>query len=775
LAVEYAYRYRADYDLVWWIPSDQRISIKRVLADLAPRLGLPPLTATGIEDAADAVLDALRRGEPYSRWLLIFDNANQPEDLVDVIPSGPGHVLITSHNTRWYGIVDVVDVDVWTRAESIEFLGKRIPGGINGADADRLAMVLGDFPLALGQASALLAETGMPTDEYLQLLHEQTSQLLAEGRPTEYPTSMTAAWTLSVSQLAERFPEAVDLLRCCAFFGPDPIPREVFIRGPQGMTSSLAHLLEQPVMMSRAIGELGRYALARINVRERSIQVHRLVQALVRAGLSTAEQRQAQSDARLLLVEYGSVDPADPEKWPVYSNVVDHLSLLGVEQSADRAVRRFALDVVRYLRLSGARARALSMAERLIATWRTAPDQDALDVTLAQQELGDILRALGEYRTAYDVDTATLAELEAAVGSDHEATVRSRVSVAADIRARGEFSAARALDEEMLDSLVRVYGSGDRRTCEVLHNLALDLALIGDYPRARTLHEQLYQASMPGNLGEMMLLSAWAGLARTIRLSGDYFVARDLGEDVYHYSVGTLGPDHPGSLRVAIDLATAHRRAGDLERSLELAEGTYTRVVKRFQYDHPEALAAATCLATVQRDLGDLRTSLGLITDITHRSATRYGTNHPYTHAYAGNLAVLRRLTGDPEHARRLNEDALTGLEEALGLDHHFSLTVAANLANDLATLGDVRGAVELGSEILPRLRTTLSEAHPVTLTCAANLSADLRHHGKTDEGEALRETTLQAFEGTLGLEHPVAHAALQGRRLDFDFEPLPM
>src|SRR5579862_5433542 len=40
IAIEYAYRFRSEYDLVWWIRADQLPSVRGSLAELAQRLGL---------------------------------------------------------------------------------------------------------------------------------------------------------------------------------------------------------------------------------------------------------------------------------------------------------------------------------------------------------------------------------------------------------------------------------------------------------------------------------------------------------------------------------------------------------------------------------------------------------------------------------------------------------------------------------------------------------------------------------------------------------------
>ena len=99
VALEYAHRYMAEYDVVWWVPAEQQELINPAFAELASRLELP--IGDNIIGAAQAAREALRLGRPYARWLLIFDNADDPADIKAHFPAGPGHILVTSRNPRW--------------------------------------------------------------------------------------------------------------------------------------------------------------------------------------------------------------------------------------------------------------------------------------------------------------------------------------------------------------------------------------------------------------------------------------------------------------------------------------------------------------------------------------------------------------------------------------------------------------------------------------------------------------------------------------------------
>ncbi|AOR36108.1 hypothetical protein BFF78_38175 [Streptomyces fodineus] len=774
IAVEYVYRHSREYRLIWWIPSEQESQIVQSLIELGDQMGLQ---AGSEMSAVPAVLDALRRGEPYSDWLLVFDNAEIPRDVRKYFPSdGPGRIVVTSRNSQWSNDVSSLEVDVFAREESVALLRRRSPHLPDDA-VDHLAAALGDLPLAVEQAAVWLAETGMPVQQYLEVYERNFSELMQTDPPGDYNHSVAAAWNVSLGRLRETRPDALQLLQVCAFFAPEPIEWDLFsaVRGisvPQELQSAL----DDPVRLGRAVREIGRYALARIDHRQNTVQMHRLVQRVLIEQMNPQEQATMRHAAHQLL---SHADPRNPRRamyWQRYSSLLSHLRASNAVECEDPWVRRLVLNQVQFLRARGQHAEALELGERAARIWREHLGEDHEEVLAVDQQIAAGLREQGvDLQRAYAMQSGLVERFRRVLGEAHEDTLRAQSYMAIDHRNRGYFEPAREMDQRVYETSLREFGRDDPATLLAAHNYSVSLRLAGATETARELDYDTWQRRIEV-LGEDNLSTLATREAYQLDLQevGRYEEALDGYEQLAEEVTDRLGEQHPFVALVNRNRCVARRKMGDHEGAYALSRRHIEVVAGIFGKDSRTYLLMAVSHANDLRQIGKLQDSRALSEQVLEQHRTRYGREHPHSYAIAMNLAVTLRLLGQPEAALELDQESVEGLTRSLGAAHPRTLLARMNLASDQFALGRPEEALAL-DEAVAEESERLRENHPANLAVRLNLSYDLKALRRTEESERLYAEALERYRTILGPSHPATLDAEKGLRANADIDLLTL
>ena len=743
LAVEYAYRYGTAYDLVWWIRAEDPATLRSDYVELAQKLGLP-------SEQDDQTVASLRQELHRRRdWLLIFDNAEEADELFRLLPDRhSGYVLITTRRREWPHAETRRLGDLSTPA-AVEFLQLR--GRVADAGtAGELADALGRLPLALAQAASVIAD-GMPASDYLGLLRDQSPQLFAEGHTVDHHVTIGSTWRVSVDRLVRRSPAAVALFRLAAFLNADAIPL-ARLKASTGMPAELADALTSPFQLSKATGALGEYSLAETG--DGLLSIHRMVQAVTRTELGDGEPRWAGIALTTIAAAFPQ-DVRDPKTWDACEAVMMH-ALTSAEHArrlnTDAAVAVQLLNRIAMYLLARGRVDLAGSVIAQALTMTEHSSQDDLAFLSCRNTYGRVLLANDDFRAARTVQEEVYQARTEILGPDHPDTLRAGRDFVEVLYRQGHPIDAAQLQDRLVEAFTSVLGANDLETITSLAYQATLLRDAGQYAQAHAIEEQVVEARSRALGPEHPdTLLAKANLARTLSELGELGNARAMEEQVVEARSRVLGPGHPGTVSAEGSLAVTLNWLGELGNARAMQEQVVQASSRALGPEHPQTLTAKGDLAKTLRELGELGNARAMQEQVVQASSRVLGPEHPQTLTAKGDLAKTLRELGELGNARAMQEQVVQASSRVLGPEHPQTLTAKGDLAKTLSELGELGNARAMQEQVVQASSRALGPEHPQTLTAKGDLAKTLSDLGEYDYALAMAEEVAAVAARLLG------------------------
>lgn len=780
IAAEYTHRFGNDYDVVWWIDATHRAKARERLAALAPRLGLP--VSERIGERIRALYEAAR-STSNGRWLLVFDGAEEPAQLTDLLPDRNTHVLLTASTPDWSSVpgTRVLDIRPFTRLESVAYVRRRAPR-LTPGEADELASTVQDLPLLLAQTAAWLHANEVPTQEYVRQLRgaPETAQ-----DDVGYPLGFRTTWTTTLATLRERHPKAAELLSLLAFFSPNEIPVRLLTEVRHGdLPESLDDLVRDPRSWHLALRRLSEYTAVRLDYEQEladnpavaQVRMHRLYHRFLREALGEQERQAYAEIACQVLVGADPRRPGDTRDWERYALLLPHLEFAGALDSTRTAVQELVLNCIEYLRVRGEYRTALKLSDEVLEHWQRHLDPAHGALLTLQHRLCHILRQAGRYPEAEERGRAVVHRLAAVRPDEHPELLRAKDGLGSTLLTLGRFQQARDLFKEAAARFADQFGTEAPQTLASRHNHGLALLLLGRYTEARAIHRDVLQIRQR-RLRSQHHLTLLSGTvyARLIRLLGDYPESVSRLEQIVRTLRQISDERHPQAIMADHQLGVSRRRAGDVAEARDRLSGAARRAAQVLGPDHPDTLAVEADYATFLREHGELGAGLRSAESVAAQYGRLLGPRHPYTIGTLGNLGLALGHAGDHQRALLLAEAALRDMSEVLDDDHPWTLGCALNVSAARSRAYDVQGAYELSRDTVGRAARVLGDGHPLTLAARTALADDLRGLGQAVEAAGHEREAVRALGDTLGPEHPHTRDAQRRVRPHWDFEPQPL
>jgi tetratricopeptide (TPR) repeat protein len=634
-AIEYAYRYRDDYNAIIWLKAESRETLLSDLLTLTPLLNLPQKSDREQDQVIRMIKDWF---QSHTGWLLIFDNADDLAMIRDFLPAGgQGHILLTTRSQVTGNIARRIDVERMDAEEGTFFLLHRaglledaIPQ-VERAKARELVEEAGGLPLALDQAGAFIEETQCGLAGYLQLYRTRQAELLKRrGRlVSDHPDSVATTWSLSFEKVEHADPVAADLLRLCAFLDPDMISEELITRGASELGPVLKAVVE-PMRLNEAIADVRTYSLLRRNP-DYTLTIHRLVQAVLKQGMNKSTQRRwAERAVRAVNRAFPKVDY---DTWLQCQHYMPQVqacaALIDQWDMTFPETAQLLMQAGNYLRESAQYEQAEPLLQRALDIREKTQGPEHPDTADTLHELAWLYWRQGKYELAEPLYLRALAINEKTFGPEHPDTADTLHSLAKLYRRQGKYEQAEPLYLRALAISEKMEGPEHPSTAAYLNNLA-----------------SLYVDQGKDEQAEPLLQRALA-----------------IREKI-------LGPEHPYTADTLQSLAVLYADQSKYEQAEPLLQRALAINEKILGPEHPSTATTLHQLASLYVDQSKYEQAEPLLQHALAIREKTFGPEHPDTADTLHALAMLYQAQGKYEQAEPLLQRALAIGEKMLGAKH---------------------------------------------------------------------------------------------------------
>ncbi len=698
LALEYAHKSYPDmYRAVFWVDAAEESTLQAGYDYLAHMLELPERN----EQKLDRRIQAVKRWmEGHTNWLLILDNADNLQLARSFLPvKHHGHVLLTTRSQIVGTIARQIEIEKMEPAEGLLFLLKR--AGIVQHEANiatlaadvrdaaiELVTLLGGHPLALDQAGAYVEETGVSFADYLQL-YQDTRRFLLDRRGSEeseygdHPDSVAATIELSVRKAYEQQPMAADILHFCSFLQPDAIPEEVLEQdaGLQIDTQSL----------NEVIVALRRYSLIKRNTQEKTLSMHRLVQAVLIDTMSPALRVQWRE--RIILTLNKVFPEVKFKEWSRCRRLLPHALIAATwtetELTSMLDTPKLFLKAGIYLRERGQYAEAEQLMMRTLSIREQQLEGEPLDTAVSLHNLAVLYRRQGKYEQAETLYLQALSIYEQRLGPEHPGTASVLNDLAALYVRLGKYMQAENLYQRVLTVREQHLGAEHLDTVLSLHNLAELYRRQGKYEQAELLYQRVLSIRKK-LLGDEHpeIASVLHELARLYDDQGKYEQAEAQFQFALNIQESHLGPDHPDTALSLYNLAALYWRQGKYEQAEPLCQRALMIRENQLGAEHPDTARSLNGMAILRQQQGKYEQAEVLWLRALAIFEQQPGTEGFYAAYPLHGLARLLQDQGEHEQAEALYQRALNIQDQQLRPTRLYSKATRNDYALFLRRIG---------------------------------------------------------------------------------------